>query len=410
MNMVSCNEQLTASGPFSKRDLRKCEKGRLEIKTFDSVEPKLSIYLDKLHGFIRLTIPERNIDAFRGFYPKNYLGGREDVRCDDENDLELDQFSKVHFEGKLPDEEAASDDIEAKRELLREYYHKIPDMKENLKFLSVAGDTIGSIVNEKVVYGQNSSYVRPGFFDPYPHVDFPITASEARSLEHFIADAQVTCNSPDGTDGTACIYNLAEFNCLDFVQKVFEKTDYSGHFSNYFPYSKMTDSYSGRYLAMFKSDKPSYTASKVAEAISVNGTIMLGATLLKSLPQLAKSLLPETPLADSEGKMISPAKLEKAVLNAGKTCHFLDKVFEDYYAVNDVPVPGELVELSVDIQSKIYDLEMFVKKHGYKESVRPYIKKELKEINEGVRDFIERFPKSQGLRIKLKQSYLSCRG
>ena len=291
---------------------------------------KLTVYLDYGHSFVRLENKARNVDFARGLYPDGDHPGLGDEMPSIETEgcyhPEVELNSEFHSDTcsanpflpqpKVPDPmcevpwrtpwSGASNDQCSVPEIECDDPREGSvvasageDAELHLGSVLVAGGAkssgskpqgiISSAVGSGKIFGQDfgvelgdvmdevSSYEDYNGIDSIPKVTFFISEQEALEVEKYITEYSNACEKNEAS----CVYRGLGFNCVDFAQEAFSKTEYPGHYIQYFTPALLGPSmgHATAYAALYH--------PVVKTTATVGGTLMLAAVIGKyAVPKL----------------------------------------------------------------------------------------------------------------------------
>ncbi|WOG29402.1 hypothetical protein [Endozoicomonas sp. 8E] len=375
----------------------------------DNLPCKLTVYIDYGHSFVRLENKKRGVDLARGLYPTSFVVPETSLH---DKVGKYPTFSSKTLPGNTflpkPSKPDLMDEVLRPRVDHNQRHDNELDFNAAMSStvaqpLMLAGSvpeggavsaigvgkyfygafssrTLGQLPDETFTYAHKSIDI-----DDIPKVTFFISQQEALEVEMYISKYADACNQGNAS----CFYRALGFNCVDFAQEAFSKTDYPGHFIEYFTPSLLRRSV-GRAALYAVSCHP-----VVKNTASISGTLMLAAVVGKyTVPKLAEAargvgswmcgwVWPEQQaVAATKVDVIELKWLHSRLQSANLSC---DAFWESYEA-SDAQAK-KLISDSVDLQTRFDYVEELIKTEGYDGWHQSFINKELKNIRDGFTEF-----------------------
>ncbi|WOG29400.1 hypothetical protein [Endozoicomonas sp. 8E] len=416
---ASSSQSLTVSQPLRSLDTgnelhsrrtsgRSTTFNTRNVTRADNPSCKLTVYLDNGHSFVRLENKDRGVDITRGLYPARFVASKTNLR----NKLRLETLfnSETFPVSPLLSKLSRSAPVEEvqKPRVDRNQCPVVDSNNDKLKsklYLTYAaslgaklagrthlGRALALIGVHRTLFSkmqgrlsdETLSYAYEGF-DSIPRVTFFISQQEALAVEKYISEYDDACDKGE----ESCIFQGIGFNCVDFAQEAFSKTDYSGHFIEYFTPSLLSQrvGMAGLYAVGCH--------LVVKNPASTAGTLMLAVVVGKyAVPRLKEAVRSvgswicgwvwpaQQSIAATQVDVSELKRLHGSLQLANLYC----EVFWENYSERDAEA-RKLISDSVDLQARFDDLEELIKTEDYNGRHQSFIYKELKNIQDGFTEF-----------------------
>lgn len=220
-----------------------------------------------------------------------------------------------------------------------------------------------SIWGTKITIEDHQNYFKK--LDDNPNVAsvvFPLNKEQATTIMDKVLEEFDSCREQD--DQQYCQYKLFSQNCVDYTQRQFGKTDYSGHYIDYFPREVIdqTPSLAMLYAQLRGENFINFTSSdnsEIATARSSLGNkaagVLAGGLVLRGIHGWLNPA-PKVKLVDEP---VDKESLANDIADLIKGCEKIERTLDGKAFIRVVPFEERkhLTDNCVDIQIAAYDLQ-----------------------------------------------------
>ena len=390
--------------------------------------PSLSIHMDSMHAFIRLSNPEDDFELSQGLYPQDTEsddssnnaaaenvtdaadtanGTMSDDGGDDESAGNVTDAADI-ANGTMSDDGGddesdgnvtnatdttnvtnATDTTDATRKNIDADASDVAIVATQMLtglYIQDRSDK-GMIESEEDNYGDTDGILE------VPSVSFALTRDEFQAVADFMVKSSRACARPwpEGVEGDLCRYELLGHNCVDYVQEAFSLLGRPGHFLDYFPEAVLGNQSS--LVPIYASlQRPEY---RVPAQWATTGMLLLA--LKPLVPRAAAAigkvggwasswLLSPRSRADAAPEAPSPEKLQALFNSVRQQYDECERQWHGY--LNQEAPDRQVIDEVTDLQFQFVELEERVQKSGFAAAEAADMARELRILQEGFGRFI----------------------
>ncbi len=386
-------------------------------------EPSLSIHMDSMHAFIRLSNPQTNFERSQGLYPQDTESDDSSNNASAENVADAADTANGTMSDDGGDDQSAENVTDA-ADTTNAITSDNGSDNESDGNVTNATDTAGAITkkldaddaavmflatkmltgfyvpnswfsrgdqgmiqDEEITYGGKDEVME------VPSVSFTLTRDEFQAIADFMVKSGRGCARPwpEGVEGDLCRYDLLGHNCVDYVQEAFSLLGRPGHFVDYLPEAVLANQ-SSLVPVFAAAQRPEY---RVPAQWATTGMLLL--TLKPVVSKTAAAIgkiggwasswfLSPRSQADAAPEAPAPETLEALFNAVRQQYHACERQWDVYLGQ---PAPDrKVIDKVTDLQFQFVELEKRVQKSGFAVADGADMAKKLRSLQEGFGQFI----------------------